>query len=244
MAYQSVQLVMRAGPTPGKTYPIEKSENFVGRDVANEMLINDAEVSRRHARISIQAGNYVIEDLGSTNGTFVNGQRLTGPRVLRVGDTVMFGENVSLTFEMAGYDPNATLISAPGTVVAPQPPAPAPQPVAPPQPVYTPPPAQPVAPPPPVYQPAPQPVYQPAPQPVYQPAPQPAYSGRVPASPVEPLMQEEVKPRRRTGLWIACGCLVVVLCIAIVGAVAFDQLDLYCVYPFRDVTEIFGGVCP
>jgi predicted component of type VI protein secretion system len=236
MAYQSVQLVMRAGPTPGKTYPIEKSEIFVGRDVANEVLINDAEVSRRHARISIQAGNYVIEDLGSTNGTFVNGQRLAGPRVLRVGDTVMFGENVSLTFEMAGYDPNATLIGTPGTVVAPQPSAPAPQPATPPPPVYTPPPPPPV-------QPA-QPVYQPPPQPVYQPAPQPAYSGHIPASPVEPVVQEAVKPRRRTGLWITCGCLIVVLCVVVAAAVAFDQLDLYCVNPFRDVTVMFGGVCP
>jgi hypothetical protein len=129
MAYQSVQLVMRAGPNPGKTFSIEKNEVFIGRDIANDVLINDAEVSRRHARISIQAGNYVIEDLGSTNGTFVNGQKLAVPRVLRVGDTVMFGENVSLTFEMAAYDPNATVISAPVPVAAPPPPQPAPQPI-------------------------------------------------------------------------------------------------------------------
>lgn len=231
MAYQSVQLVMRAGPTPGKNFSIEKSEIFIGRDIANEVLINDAEVSRRHARISIQAGNYVIEDLGSTNGTFVNGQRLAGPRVLRVGDTVMLGENVSLTFEMAAYDPNATLISAPGTVVAAQPPPPTPQPIAPPPPVYTPPP--------------PPPQSQPQPQPVYQPAPQPVYAERVPASPVEPVMPEEaVKPQRRTWLWVSCGCLVVVLCVVVFGAVVFDQLNMYCSDPFRDVTVMFGGICP
>jgi predicted component of type VI protein secretion system len=186
------------------------------------VLINDAEVSRRHARISIQAGNYVIEDLGSTNGTFVNGQRLAGPRVLRVGDTVMFGENVSLTFEMAAYDPNATLIGTPGTVVASQPPPPAPQPVAPPPPVYTPP--------------------APPPQPVYQPAPPPVYAGPVSAEPVMPI--EPVKPRRRTWLWVSCGCLVVILCVVIAGAVAFDQLDMYCTEPFRSVTVMFGGICP
>jgi predicted component of type VI protein secretion system len=225
MAYQSVQLVMRAGPTPGKTYPIEKSEIFIGRDIANEVLINDAEVSRRHARISIQAGNYVIEDLGSTNGTFVNGQRLAGPRVMRVGDTVMFGENVSLTFEMAAYDPNATLIGTPGTVVAPQPPAPAPQPVAPPPPVYTPPPA-------------------PA-QPVYQPAPPPVYAAPISSGSVEPAMPfEPAKPRRRTWLWVSCGCLVMILCVVIAGAVVFDQLDMYCTEPFRSVTVMFGGICP
>jgi hypothetical protein len=224
MAYQSVQLVMRAGPNPGKTIPIEKSEIFIGRDIANDVLINDAEVSRRHARISIQAGNYVIEDLGSTNGTFVNGQKLAGPRVLRVGDTVMFGENVSLTFEMTAYDPNATLISAPVPVVEPQPSQPAPQPIAPPPQVYTPPP--------------------PPPQPVYQPAPPPVYTGRAAASPVEPMAPEEVKPQRRTWLWVGCGCLVVVLCVVVLGAVVFDQLNLYCNDPFRSITLMFGGICP
>ena len=224
MAYQSVQLVMRAGPNPGKTFSIEKSEMFIGRDIANDVLINDAEVSRRHARISIQAGNYVIEDLGSTNGTFVNGQKLAGPRVLRVGDTVMFGENVSLTFEMTAYDPNATVISAPVPVVEPQPSQPAPQPIAPPPQVYTPPP--------------------PPPQPVYQPAPPPVYTGRAAASPVEPMAPEEVKPQRRTWLWVGCGCLVVLLCVVVVGVVVFDQLNMYCSDPFRSVTLMFGGICP
>ena len=222
MAYQSVQLVMRAGPNPGKTIPIEKSEIFIGRDIANDVLINDAEVSRRHARISIQAGNYVIEDLGSTNGTFVNGQKLAGPRVLKVGDTVMFGENVSLTFEMKAYDPNATLISAPVPIATPPPSQPAPQPIAPPPQTYTPPP--------------------PPPQQVYQPAPPPVYAGRVPASPVEPMAPEEVKPRR-TWLWVGCGCLVVVLCVVVAGAYAFDYLNLYCTEPFRSITLLFG-TCP
>src|SRR3972149_4095456 len=152
MAYQSYQLVMKTGPAPGKTFAIEKSELFFGRDVANEVFINDAEVSRRHARLTCQASGYILEALGSTNGTFVNGQRLTGPRVLRLGDMIMLGENVSLVFEMASYGPNATMVSAPGTVVAPQPPpivapprAPAyvPPTPPPPTPAYVPPPAPP-----------------------------------------------------------------------------------------------------
>lgn len=232
MAYQSVQLVMRAGPNPGKTYSIEKSELFIGRDVANDVLINDAEVSRRHARISIQAGNYVIEDLGSTNGTFVNGQKLVGPRVLKVGDTLMFGENVSLTFEMTAYDPNATLISAPVPVAAPPPSQPVSQPSAPPPQTYTPPPPQAYSPPP------------PQPQQVYPPAPPPVYAARVPASPPEPIIAEDVRPQRRTWLWVGCGCLVVVLCLVVLGAVVFDQLNMYCTEPFRSLTLMLGGVCP
>lgn len=61
---------------------------FIGRDLTNDIVINDAEISRRHARLISQAGGYVLEDLGSTNGTFINGQRLASPYILRPGETV------------------------------------------------------------------------------------------------------------------------------------------------------------
>lgn len=109
MAAPRYQLVMNLGPTPGKVFPLEKGEIFVGRDLTNDIVINDAEVSRRHARLISQAGGYVLEDLGSTNGTFVNGQRLVGPYILRSGETVTLGEHVSLSFQAEEYDPNATV---------------------------------------------------------------------------------------------------------------------------------------
>lgn len=117
------QLVMRSGPNPGERYNIEQNEITIGRDVANEITINDPEVSRKHARLIMQSGGYLLEDLGSTNGTFVNGQRLTSPHVLRPGDVVMLGENVSLAYE-SGYDPNATVISTAKPAAAPPPPPP------------------------------------------------------------------------------------------------------------------------
>ena len=80
------RLVMRSGPSIGQIYPLEKSEMVIGRDLGNDIVISDSEVSRRHSRIFKQGNNYVIEDLGSTNGTFVNGQRLTGSYVLRPGE--------------------------------------------------------------------------------------------------------------------------------------------------------------
>lgn len=227
MVYQSYHLVMRAGPTPNKSFPIQKNEIFIGRDIANDILINDAEVSRRHARLSVQAGNYVIEDLGSTNGTFVNGQRLVGPRVLRPGDMLLLGENVSFAFEMAPYEPGGAAVGP--AAVPPREPTP----VAPPAPAYTPPVSQPA------YQPPPEPVYQPPPQPAYQAPPPPVYQ-----PPPEPIYAEETQTGRRTWLWAACGCLVVILCVMVAGAVAFDQLNLYCTSPFRDLTLILGGVCP
>ncbi|HSO13789.1 MAG TPA: FHA domain-containing protein [Anaerolineales bacterium] len=105
------QLIMRTGPTPGATFVLEGDQLNIGRDSTNEIAINDAEISRRHARLTFQGGKYVLEDLGSTNGTFVNGQRLAGPRVLKAGEVVSFGEQIVLVFEVTTNDPGATMVS-------------------------------------------------------------------------------------------------------------------------------------
>lgn len=105
------RLVMRSGPAVGKVYPLEKGEVFIGRDLSNDIVINDPEISRRHARLFTQNNSYVVEDLGSTNGTFVNGQRLVGPNILRPGDVITFGERLSLVFESSDYDQDATIVS-------------------------------------------------------------------------------------------------------------------------------------
>ena len=124
------QLIMRSGPTPGAAFTLEGDQMTIGRDSTNEIVINDAEVSRRHARLTFQGGKYVLEDLGSTNGTFVNGQRLAGPRVLKTGEVVSFGEQIVLVFEAVSLDPGATMVSpraaavpaAPRPMAAPPPP--------------------------------------------------------------------------------------------------------------------------
>jgi pSer/pThr/pTyr-binding forkhead associated (FHA) protein len=90
---------------------LEGDQLTVGRDATNDIVINDAEVSRRHARLTFQGGKYVLEDLGSTNGTFVNGQRLAGPRVLKAGEVVSFGEQIILVFEVTTVDAGATMVS-------------------------------------------------------------------------------------------------------------------------------------
>lgn len=104
------QFVMRAGPNAGKTYPLEQAELTIGRDTVNQIVINDAEVSRKHAKLTLKGNDYFIEDLGSTNGTFVSGQRLSGPRPLKPGELVAFGEGIVLMYEAAS-DPNATMLS-------------------------------------------------------------------------------------------------------------------------------------
>ncbi len=123
------QLIMRSGPTPGAAFALEGDQMTIGRDSTNEIVINDAEVSRRHARLTFQGGKYVLEDLGSTNGTFVNGQRLAGPRVLKPGEVISFGEQIVLVFEAVNLDPGATMVSPRAAAVpAAQRPMPAPPP--------------------------------------------------------------------------------------------------------------------
>jgi predicted component of type VI protein secretion system len=202
---------MKSGPAPGKVYSLETSEVSIGREVGSDVFINDEEVSRRHARLTSQFGDYVLEDLGSTNGTFLNGQRATGQRILKPGDTILLGEKVSLSFEEVPFDPNATQASLSST--------------------------EPPPPPPPEYEPV-------APQEAQYPSsPPPTYVGRVPDSPVEPLVPEESRPRR-TYIWAGCGCALVLVCILIGSAYVFDFLNLYCVPPFRSVMVLAGAACP
>lgn len=105
------QLTMRSGPNPGMVYALEGDQLNIGRDSTNEITVNDAEVSRRHARLTFQGGKYVLEDMGSTNGTFVNGQRLAGPRVLKSGEVISLGEQIVFVYEAVASDPGATVIS-------------------------------------------------------------------------------------------------------------------------------------
>ncbi len=140
------QFVMRSGPTPGATFSLEGDQLIIGRDTSSNIAINDAEVSRKHSRLTFQGGKYVIEDLGSTNGTFVNGQRLASPVVLKSGDVVSLGEQIVLMYEAISSDPGATVMSARKSQPRPAPvppPAPAPAPA---QQYYAPPPAQSAAP--------------------------------------------------------------------------------------------------
>lgn len=72
--------------------PLAAGENIVGRDAAARIRLDDAVVSRRHARIVISAAGAWIEDLGSKNGTFAGSRRITGePVALHDGVALVFG---------------------------------------------------------------------------------------------------------------------------------------------------------
>ncbi|MGB2895127.1 MAG: FHA domain-containing protein [Anaerolineales bacterium] len=103
------RMIVRTGPNPGTIFELTKEVSLIGRDVTNEIVVGDAEVSRQHSRLTRTPGGYVLEDLGSTNGTFVNGERLVAPRVMNPGDLVALGETVSLTFDATSSEAAATV---------------------------------------------------------------------------------------------------------------------------------------
>jgi len=76
---------------------LDEGEHIVGRDPDAGVFLNQPGVSRRHARLTISAGEATIEDLGSKNGTFVGDQRVVGVRPLHGGDVVGIG-SVKLVF--------------------------------------------------------------------------------------------------------------------------------------------------
>jgi predicted component of type VI protein secretion system len=113
MSPPTSRLIVRMGPNPGMIFDLTKEITTLGRDVANDIVLGDPEVSRQHSRLTRTPGGYVLEDLGSTNGTFVNGDRLTSPRVLNPGDLIGLSEKVTLTFEMASPETAETMLSQP-----------------------------------------------------------------------------------------------------------------------------------
>jgi hypothetical protein len=82
------------GPGAGRQVPLDGVLD-VGRDPSLPLHFDeDGQVSRRHARFAAQGGNVVVEDLGSTNGTYVNEQPISSPRTLKPGDKVRMGLTV------------------------------------------------------------------------------------------------------------------------------------------------------
>jgi len=145
-------LVVQAGASVGEEIALDRDTVTIGRALDNEVILDDEQVSRHHANIRRQGDQFVLTDLASANGTFVNRVRITEPHVLRSGEMIQTGSTV-LEFRSSA-EAAATVIRVPSeqTVVG-APPAVAPSP-----PRYAPPPPQPVQappPPPPAYVPPP-----------------------------------------------------------------------------------------
>lgn len=85
------KLLVTNGEKKGISYRVAEQIITMGRDLSNTMVLPDMSVSRIHARVVPKAKKYVIEDLGSVNGTFVNQERVTR-RTLKIGDTIILGK--------------------------------------------------------------------------------------------------------------------------------------------------------
>jgi hypothetical protein len=92
-------LTVSRGPDAGRRFDVGAAPVTIGRQDQCEVQVPGTWVSRRHARIAWTGTGYIVEDLGSTNGTFVNGERVSGPHALRSGDRLQLGEQVEFAFE-------------------------------------------------------------------------------------------------------------------------------------------------
>ena len=94
-------LVVRQGTQAGMSFPLTGTQTIMGREEGIDIVLQDPESSRQHARVAWQGGQFIVEDLGSTNGTFVNGIQITAPQVLNPGDSIGIGQT-ALVFQIAG----------------------------------------------------------------------------------------------------------------------------------------------
>jgi DNA-binding winged helix-turn-helix (wHTH) protein len=88
----------------GRVLELSPGENLVGRSVDCAVRLDSTDVSRRHARIVVKDDEATIEDLGSTNGTFVNGTRISAPAKLSDGAAVSFG-SIQAQFHSSAEEP-------------------------------------------------------------------------------------------------------------------------------------------
>jgi DNA-binding response OmpR family regulator len=79
-------------------WPLAQPVTEIGRWDDNDVVIDDRWVSRYHAQVRREGDEYVVQDLGSKNGTFVNGRRIAAPSILSDGDEIQVTPLVKLTF--------------------------------------------------------------------------------------------------------------------------------------------------
>jgi len=106
----------------GTEYPLTSPVTTIGREDCDILLPQDDMVSRRHAQVERQGDELVIVDVGSTNGTFVNGVRVHASQILESGDLVQVG-NTTLTVSIEGKSKRTRVLSEPPPATLPaQPP--------------------------------------------------------------------------------------------------------------------------
>jgi hypothetical protein len=91
-------LISQTGKLTGKRWTLDRKAIVLGRSPDCDYVINDRQVSRRHARLTKTTAGYQLEDLGSKNGTFLNGTAITEPVLLQDGDVIQVALAMKLMF--------------------------------------------------------------------------------------------------------------------------------------------------
>ncbi len=99
LARLHVVAAVEGRPEPGSSIPLD-AVNSLGRDVNNSIVLDDSFVSAEHALLTFRGRAWYVEDLGSTNGTWLNGQQVVGLLPLGYGDEIQIGQ-VRLRLERA-----------------------------------------------------------------------------------------------------------------------------------------------
>jgi predicted component of type VI protein secretion system len=228
MSTSAFRLIVRRGKSPKTEYDLSEQAVILGREPINDIMLQELEISRRHASITFADGRYTIEDLNSTNGTFVNGRKISTPVALREGDLIDLGDTVSLAFQGPVKATEATLVESDPAIVD--------------QPTVQ------------KKGEATQAEYAPPPEvPQYSeeqpPVPPPPWQAS--QEPYQQLDPDQMRPmtlparRDRRNLYVGCGCLVLLLLIGCIATFAFmdsyQEGDLLYCQTFRPIWEtVFG----
>ena len=117
------RLIMKEGPLAGQEIEFTQPRQMLGRDPSADVRILDDVVSRKHACISRQGERYFLENLGSSNGTYLNGKSIREATLLSSGDLIGLGHTVVMQFLDPGANvaethfAQATMLETPQTVV-------------------------------------------------------------------------------------------------------------------------------
>jgi pSer/pThr/pTyr-binding forkhead associated (FHA) protein len=95
-------LIVNSGPNIGQSYMLSDMVSTLGRSADNTIVLDSTQVSRYHTKITLLPTGAVIEDMGSTNGTFINGQQIFSQYSLTSGDTIGIADYITFQYVMEG----------------------------------------------------------------------------------------------------------------------------------------------